>query len=164
MALAGAALVTAIGTSAALVLWTPNDAALEAERKLAGKERTELLQSEAELLDAIDKEEARRDSERPTKKRCPYCREMILINAVKCRHCGELLDDELARERRPREWNPVIAAVLSFLIPGLGQVYKGQVFAGLVWLCLVYLSYAACCFPGIVLHIVCLFDAASGGD
>lgn len=32
-------------------------------------------------------------------KLCPYCKEEILISAVKCRHCGEYLDPAL---RRPK--------------------------------------------------------------
>lgn len=30
--------------------------------------------------------------------------------------------------------NPGVAAVLSFLIPGVGQIYNGQFFAALLWL------------------------------
>ncbi|OGU27074.1 MAG: hypothetical protein A2057_02715 [Ignavibacteria bacterium GWA2_35_9] len=28
-------------------------------------------------------------------KKCPYCSEEILIDAKKCKHCGEYLDDTL---------------------------------------------------------------------
>jgi TM2 domain-containing membrane protein YozV len=60
-----------------------------------------------------------------------------------------------------RIWSPGVAAVLSFLIPGLGQIYKGQIFNGLVWFGIVILGY---CFvlPGIILHLCCIFGAASG--
>ena len=75
---------------------------------------------------------------------------------------------------RPRP-NTGVAAVLSFLIPGLGQIYKGQVLGGLVWLFLVGGIYVVsaitigCCIGlfgiiiGIVLHLMCVFDAASLG-
>ena len=33
----------------------------------------------------------------PAKKRCQYCGEQILADAVKCRHCGEFLDPAAAR-------------------------------------------------------------------
>src|SRR5438128_2721317 len=36
--------------------------------------------------------------DQPTK-RCPYCKEEVLISAVKCRHCKEYLDPAL---RRPK--------------------------------------------------------------
>jgi len=160
---AGAALLTAMVTSAVLVLWTRDDEALESQQERAADELEDLRTREVDLLDRISADEARRASDRPTTKRCPYCRETILINAVKCRHCGEVLDEGLRREREPQAWNPGVAAVLSFLIPGLGQMYKGQVLNGLAWLFVVVVGYVCGCAPGIVLHIVCLFEAASGG-
>ncbi|WP_339697711.1 hypothetical protein [Algoriphagus aquimarinus] len=32
-------------------------------------------------------------------KRCPYCSEEILVEAKKCKFCGEFLDKELSTER-----------------------------------------------------------------
>ncbi len=37
----------------------------------------------------------------PTDKPCPYCGETILREAVKCKHCGEFLDEELRRRNSP---------------------------------------------------------------
>jgi DNA-directed RNA polymerase subunit RPC12/RpoP len=42
---------------------------------------------------ALDADEPRRETVGPTTKRCPYCKERILRDAVKCRYCGEMLDD-----------------------------------------------------------------------
>jgi hypothetical protein len=61
-----------------------------------------------------------------------------------------------------REWSPGVAAVLSFVIPGLGQIYKGQVLNGLVWLVFVVVGYAAFILPGLFLHLCCIIGAASG--
>jgi len=61
-----------------------------------------------------------------------------------------------------RRWSPALAAVLSFLVPGLGQVYKGQVVNGVVWFFLVGLGYLALVLPGLVLHFFCIVGAASG--
>lgn len=32
--------------------------------------------------------------------------------------------------------DPVLAGILSFIIPGLGQLYNGQIIAGILWLIL----------------------------
>ena len=61
--------------------------------------------------------------------------------------------------RPAKSWNPGIAAVLSFFVPGLGQIYKGQIGRGLLWLAGTGLGYAALVIPGIVVHIVCIFNA-----
>lgn len=59
-------------------------------------------------------------------------------------------------------WNPFVAAALSFLIPGLGQCYKGQVVNGLVWFVLVLIGYVLFIIPGLVLHLCCVIGAAMG--
>jgi hypothetical protein len=59
-------------------------------------------------------------------------------------------------------WNPGIAAVLSLVIPGAGQMYKGQIGNGLVWLVIVVIGYMAFVGPGVVLHLCCIIGAASG--
>jgi TM2 domain-containing membrane protein YozV len=183
LALAGLAFLTVLVTSAVLVLWTRDDEALEAEQLRLREDLVELREQEADLKDALDEEAeleelerdeaaAWRERNRPRTKRCPYCREIVSIRALKCGYCGEILDEELARERA-QTWNPGVAAVLSFLIPGMGQIYKGQVVAGLVWLFTLWGLYAMgflflCCggfivLPlAVILHVVCLFDAASG--
>jgi TM2 domain-containing membrane protein YozV len=61
-----------------------------------------------------------------------------------------------------RQWSPGVAAVLSLVIPGAGQMYKGQVLNGLAWLVVVVLGYAFFIAPGVVLHVLCIVGAASG--
>ncbi len=61
-----------------------------------------------------------------------------------------------------QRWSPGLAAVLSFFVPGLGQLYKGQIINGLVWFCLVGVGYLALVVPGLVLHFFCVVGAASG--
>jgi hypothetical protein len=89
-------------------------------------------------------------------KKCPHCAEKILAEARKCKHCGEFLDGS-----QQRAWNPGIAAVLSLLIPGTGQMYKGEVGQGFGWLICTVIGYAIFLVPGIVLHIGCVINAAS---
>jgi TM2 domain-containing membrane protein YozV len=61
-----------------------------------------------------------------------------------------------------RKWSPGVAAVLSFLLPGLGQIYKGQVFNGLAWMIVVVVGYVCLVLPGLILHLCCIFGALSG--
>lgn len=61
-----------------------------------------------------------------------------------------------------RLWSPGVAALLSFFIPGLGQLYKGSIATGLIWLFVVPIGYVLLVVPGIVLHIICICTASSG--
>ena len=61
-----------------------------------------------------------------------------------------------------QRWSPGLAAVLSFFVPGLGQLYKGQILNGLVWFFFVCMGYLALILPGLVLHFFCVLGALSG--
>ena len=61
-----------------------------------------------------------------------------------------------------RLWSPGLAAVLSFFLPGLGQLYKGQIINGVVWFFAVMFGYAALILPGLILHFFCVLGALSG--
>ncbi len=104
-------------------------------------------------------------------KRCPYCAEIINKEAIKCKHCGEILDADIraAREEKvvhhypkQEQWNPAVAAILSLVIPGVGQMYKGDVGSGILWLIVVIIGYLLFIFPGLILHLICIIMAASG--
>ncbi len=60
------------------------------------------------------------------------------------------------RERGPR---PGVSAVLSVIIPGLGQVYNGQLGAGLVWFLLATFGYWAVLVPGFLFHVLSVYTA-----
>ena len=140
--------------------------------RAAAREAVIVARRERALADRDEADRADQKARQPRK--CPYCRESIPRSAVKCRHCGEIVDDELRQEReddraaeldalRPRS-NPGVAAVLSFFWPGLGQIYRGRLADGLLWMIAVPVGYVCCIVPGIVLHWLCIFAAASGRD
>lgn len=114
-------------------------------------------------------------------KKCPFCAETILAEARKCKHCGEMLDERL-RTQPPQViqpppqgyyppqpyyppqqiWNPGVAAVLSLVIPGAGQMYKGNIGGGVAWLVFTIIGYVFLICPGIIIHLACIFSAAKG--
>lgn len=124
----------------------------------------------------------------PQTKACDFCGETILATAKKCKHCGEILDLALRASQTPtpqfvaqpaaiqitnvntnvvghapvKRWSPFVAFILSFLIPGLGQCYKGQVINGIVWFIVVVIGYVMLIVPGVVLHICCAIGASLG--
>jgi TM2 domain-containing membrane protein YozV len=52
-----------------------------------------------------------------------------------------------------------IAAVLSLVIPGAGQIYKGRTWMGLAWLVFTVAGYLTVLVPGMFLHFLCIFQA-----
>lgn len=97
--------------------------------------------------------------------KCPMCAELVSIEARKCRFCGEILDIALKVESQAVRVDSKhvpsanIAALLSIFIPGAGQIYSGRVVTGLMWLFLVIIGYACLILPGLILHIICIFNA-----
>jgi TM2 domain-containing membrane protein YozV len=62
----------------------------------------------------------------------------------------------------PRRPSPGIAAVLSVLIPGLGQVYNGRLGAGALWFLLTGFGYWAVLVPGLLFHVLSVVCAYRG--
>ena len=71
---------------------------------------------------------------------------------------GPDFDDDLILRRASRP-NPGVAAVLSALIPGLGQVYTGRLGAGAVWFLATSIAYWAIFVPGFLVHALCIWSA-----
>lgn len=115
--------------------------------------------------------------------RCRFCNELVQPGAKKCKHCHEFLDDalreiqQMKQPTRPQPQTAVVpmrepvqlqqwtntsatqAALLSFFVPGLGQMVSGRVPAGLLWMMFTCLGYLCLVVPGIVLHILCVINA-----
>jgi hypothetical protein len=96
------------------------------------------------------------------KVRCPYCSELVAFTAKKCKHCGEFFDPAIRKNLIPKAWNPGVAAVLSLVIPGAGQMYKGQIGVGILWLIGTVVGYCAFVVPGLIVHVACVYNAYSG--
>lgn len=64
--------------------------------------------------------------------------------------------------QRTKKWNGGVAAILSLLIPGLGQLYKGQAISAIVWFVAIIAGYACLIIPGLILHIMCIIGATMG--
>ena len=56
--------------------------------------------------------------------------------------------------------NPGIAAALSLIIPGAGQLYAGRAGSAAVWFFVVMIGYLLI-LPGLFLHVLCVISAAA---
>lgn len=68
----------------------------------------------------------------------------------------DFAEDEIATRHPP---SPGLSAVLSVLLPGLGQVYSGRLLAGALWFLATSLSYWAILLPGFLVHALCVWSA-----
>ena len=51
--------------------------------------------------------------------------------------------------------NPVLARILSLLIPGLGQIYNGRVLFGIIWMLLFGVSWIGSVgIFGLIIHVI----------
>src|SRR5262249_44930195 len=97
---------------------------------------------------------------------CPECRKPASEQATACPHCGYhfLLPPQppplsADHEGLLRSRERGMAALLSLLIPGAGQIYKGHVKRGILWLVCVVVGYKLRVLPGLLLHLLCILNA-----
>lgn len=74
----------------------------------------------------------------PDEMYCPECGAIIKRKAEICPNCGVRVKPVQVQERK----SPGLAAVASAIIPGLGQIYNGDIMKGIVLMILYGVSVA----------------------
>jgi TM2 domain-containing membrane protein YozV len=56
--------------------------------------------------------------------------------------------------------DPILAGVLSLLLPGAGQIYNGRIIIGIIWLVVTGFSWIGTAGTlGWIVHIICAYCA-----
>ena len=128
-----------------------------AERRLRAKE----LAVEKQRLDL---EAARLAQEQAAREAPPFPAPLLPNQQAEYGPAGSSGPGQVVVIAQPpvQRWSPGLAAVLSFFVPGLGQLYKGQILNAVVWFFLVGIGYVALILPGLILHFFCVLGALSG--
>ncbi|HEX8455289.1 MAG TPA: hypothetical protein VF647_24640 [Longimicrobium sp.] len=75
--------------------------------------------------------------------------------------------EKRSTSRHPRRWFVrrrhlhKTAALMSLLLPGAGQVYKGRVVIGIAWFLIVAGCYWMVGLPALLVHLMCVVMAGS---
>lgn len=128
--------------------------------------------------------------------RCPTCTGEVLNDfsfagqAVACPHCGNTMQMPFAPQYPNQAWqqprppvahtvihtqyrgpekNSGISAVLSFIFPGVGQIYNGHIGKGIFYMCLfvvfLVLTFALIGFPLLlILWVWGIYDAYNSAE
>ena len=70
-----------------------------------------------------------------------------------------MVPNQQSAEYELRKKSPGLAAFISFLLPGAGQIYGGKIGRGIVWFLAGVLGYWLWVVPGIIIHICCIVNA-----
>lgn len=104
---------------------------------------------------------------------CPRCRKATATPGW-CDACQRRTEpkadyriERRSSSRLPRRWMVkrrflhTTAALMSLVVPGAGQVYKGRVAAGIVWFVIIVAAYAFLGWPALLIHLMCVVTAGS---
>ncbi len=103
-------------------------------------------------------------------KYCPYCGTQIEYRYSVCPVCGkpQPMMEGVERMKARQVKSPILAALLSLLVTGIGQIYLGRVSRGLVFLSSVLLlgvlldgilTFDQLMLVGLVISVVSAWDA-----
>ena len=116
------------------------------------------------------------DEQRGRKVKCPRCSSTLLIpisdgaGSPMAQNAAPIQNQAPIQQTIVQVQQPVFVgrhqqnggcagALLSFFIPGLGQLVNGRIAAGILWFLFTCIGYAAFIFPGLLLHLICILDA-----
>jgi len=63
---------------------------------------------------------------------------------------------------RSTTWSPGLAVVMSFFIPGLGQLYKGRIGRGAAFFVGTFIGFFLLVFPAVIVWVWGMVDAYKG--
>jgi TM2 domain-containing membrane protein YozV len=125
------------------------------------------------INDYREKKSYEKKESMPETKFCNYCGERIASRAEICPKCGVRQDSttkisyvgQLSSADTGAK-NPLLAAILSLLIPGLGQIYNGEWVKGLIFFSISVgvaivsiLTGGILCCAGWVIPVFAAYDA-----
>jgi TM2 domain-containing membrane protein YozV len=97
---------------------------------------------------------------------CASCgAKMDLSLSDTCPNCGEKYQPTVAKPASEAVQapsggkNPVLAAILSFFIPGVGQIYNGNVGRGILTFIAFIIGVFLFVFPGVIVWLWSVYDA-----
>ncbi|MBD3675151.1 MAG: hypothetical protein HUJ26_16665 [Planctomycetaceae bacterium] len=89
--------------------------------------------------------------------------ERMIEEGAKIKSGGQSLHKKSSQPEKGGSFNGA-AAAMSFIMPGLGQVYKGQVWSGLAFFFGSIIGFYLLVVPGFIAWIVGVFHAGMSGN